>query len=85
MPKPPPVSTRNPAFQSRLERTLPGIHPRMRAKRWSYPRIAAVLREIHGLNAAPAPSFPSSKFAPSGAGSTRSRRRTIRQFSNPPQ
>ena len=84
MSKPPPASTRNPAFQSKLEPYREFIRE-CRAKRWSYPRIAAALREIHGLSAAPSTIFPSSKFAPSGAGSMRSRPRTIRQFSNPPQ
>jgi hypothetical protein len=52
MPKPPPASTRNPAFQSKLE-----PYGECRAKRWSYPRIAAALREEHGLSAAPSTIF----------------------------
>ena len=43
MPKPPPVSTRSPAFQSKLEPYRDFIRE-CRAKRWSYPRIAAALR-----------------------------------------
>lgn len=56
MPEPPPVSTRNPAFQSKLEPYREFIRE-CRAKRWSYPRIATALREIHGLNAAPSTIF----------------------------
>jgi hypothetical protein len=56
MPKPPPVSTRNPAFQSKLEPYCEFIRE-CRAKRWSYPRIAAALREEHGLSAAPSTIF----------------------------
>ena len=56
MPKPPPASTRNPAFQSKLEPYREFIRE-CRAKRWSYPRIAAALREIHGLSAAPSTIF----------------------------
>ena len=56
MPKPPPASTRNPAFQSKLEPYREFIRE-CRAKRWSYPRIAAALRETHGLSAAPSTIF----------------------------
>ena len=56
MPKPPPVSTRNPAFQSKLELYREFIRE-CRAKRWSYPRIAAALREEHGLSVAPSTIF----------------------------
>jgi transposase len=56
MPKPPPASTRNPAFQSKLEPYREFIRE-CRAKRWSYPRIAAALREFHGLSAAPSTIF----------------------------
>ena len=56
MPKPPPVSTRSPAFQSKLEPYRDFIRE-CRAKRWSYPRIAAALREEHGLSAAPSTIF----------------------------
>ena len=56
MPKPPPGSTRNPAFQSKLEPYREFVRE-CRAKRWSYPRIAAALREIHGLSAAPSTIF----------------------------
>ena len=56
MPKPPSASTRNPAFQSKLEPYREFIRE-CRAKRWSYPRIAAALREIHGLSAAPSTIF----------------------------
>ena len=56
MPKPPPASTRNPAFQSKLE-TYREFIRECRAKRWSYPRIAAALREEHGLSAAPSTIF----------------------------
>jgi hypothetical protein len=56
MPKPPPASTRNPAFQSKLEPYREFIRG-CRAKRWSYPRIAAALREIYGLSAAPSTIF----------------------------
>ncbi len=56
MPKPPPPSTRSPAFQSKLEPFWEFIRE-CRAKRWSYPRIAAALREIHGLSAAPSTIF----------------------------
>ena len=49
MPKPPPASTRNPAFQSKLEPYREFIRE-CRAKRWSYPRIATALREDHGLS-----------------------------------
>jgi hypothetical protein len=84
MSKPPPASTRNPAFQSKLEPYREFIRE-CRAKRWSYPRIAAALQESHGLSAAPSTIFSFVKVAPSGAGSTRSHPRTIRQFSNLPQ
>ena len=56
MPKPPPASSRNPAFQSKLEPYRELIRE-CRAKRWSYPRMAAVLREQHGLSAAPSTIF----------------------------
>ena len=56
MPKPPPASTRNPAFQSKLEPYLEFIRE-CRAKRWSYPRIATALREDHGLSVAPSTIF----------------------------
>jgi hypothetical protein len=56
MPKSPPVSMRNPAFQSKLEPYREFIRE-CRAKRWSYPRIAAALREEHGLSAAPSTIF----------------------------
>jgi len=49
MPKLPPASTRNPAFQSKLEPYREFIRE-CRAKRWSYPRIAAALQETHGLS-----------------------------------
>ena len=68
MPKPPPISTRNPAFQSKLEPYREFIRE-CRAKRWSYPRIAAALREIHGLSAAPSTIFSFVKV--------RARRRTL--------
>ena len=83
MPKPPPASTRNPV-QSKLEPYREFIRE-CRAKRWSYPRIAAALQESHGLSAAPSTIFSFVKV--------RARRRTLyalppsddRQFSNPPQ
>jgi hypothetical protein len=56
MPKPPPASTRNPAFQSKLEPYREFIRE-CRAKRWSYPRIATVLWEDHGLSVAPSTIF----------------------------
>jgi hypothetical protein len=56
MPKPPPASSRNPAFQSKLEPYREFIRV-CRAKRWSYPRIAEALREQHGLSAAPSTIF----------------------------
>jgi transposase len=56
MPNPPPATTRNPAFQSKLEPYREFIRE-CRAKRWSYPRIAAALREEHGLSAAPSTIF----------------------------
>jgi hypothetical protein len=56
MPNPPPASTRNPAFQSKLEPYREFIRE-CRAKRWSYPRIAAALREEHGLSLAPSTIF----------------------------
>ena len=56
MPKPPPASTRKPAFQSKLEPYREFIRE-WRAKRWSYPRIAAALREEHGLSAAASTIF----------------------------
>ena len=56
MPKPPPASTRNPAFQSKLEPYREFIRE-CRAKRWSYPRIATALREDHGLSVAPSTIF----------------------------
>jgi hypothetical protein len=56
MPKPPPASGRNPAFQSKLEPYREFIRV-CRAKRWSYPRIAEALREQHGLSAAPSTIF----------------------------
>ena len=56
MPKPPPASTRNPAFQSKLEPYREFIRE-CRAKRWSYPRIAAALWEDHGLSVAPSTIF----------------------------
>ncbi len=79
MSKPPPRSTRNPAFQSKLEPHREFIRE-SRAKRWSYPRIAAATGDSW-VSTAPAPSFPSSKFAPNGAGSMRFRPRRNRQFS----
>jgi hypothetical protein len=54
--KPPPASTRNPAFQSKLEPYREFICE-CRAKRWSYPRIAAAFREEHGLSVAPSTIF----------------------------
>jgi hypothetical protein len=54
--KPPPASTRNPAFQSKLEPYREFIRE-CRAKRWSYPRIAAALREEHDLSVAPSTIF----------------------------
>jgi IS30 family transposase len=56
MPKPPPASTRNPAFQSKLEPYQEFIR-RCRSKRWSYPRIAAALLEQHDLSVAPSTIF----------------------------
>ena len=56
MPKPPPVSTRNPAFQSKLDPYREFIRG-CRAKRWSYPRIAAALQEIHHVSVAPSTIF----------------------------
>ena len=56
MPKPPPASTRNPAFQSKLEPYREFIRE-CRAKRWSYPRIAAALGGSHGLTVAPSTIF----------------------------
>ena len=56
MPKPPPASTRNPAFQSKLEPYREFIRE-CRAKRWSYPRIATTLRTDHGLSVAPSTIF----------------------------
>jgi hypothetical protein len=56
MSKPLPASTRNPAFQSKLEPYREFIRE-CRAKRWSYPRIAEALREIHGLSAASSTIF----------------------------
>ena len=56
MPKLPPASTRNPAFQSKLEPYREFIRE-CRAKRWSYPRIAAALQEEHGLSAAASTIF----------------------------
>ena len=56
MPKPPPALTRNPAFQSKLEPYREFIRE-CRAKRWSYPRIAAALWEDHGLSVAPSTIF----------------------------
>jgi IS30 family transposase len=56
MPKPAPVSTRNPAFQSKLEPYREFIRE-CRAKRWSYPRIAMALKEDHGLSVAPSTIF----------------------------
>jgi hypothetical protein len=56
MPKPPLASTRNPAFQSKLEPYREFIRE-CRAKRWSYPRIATALREDHGLSVAPSTIF----------------------------
>ena len=84
MSKPPPASTRNPAFQSKLEPYREFIRE-CRARRWSYPRIAAALREEHGLSAAASTIFSFVKV--------RAKRRrlyalppsTIHQFSNPPQ
>jgi hypothetical protein len=51
MPKPPPASTRNPAFQSKLEPYREFIRE-CRAKRWSYRRIATALLRQHGLSVA---------------------------------
>jgi hypothetical protein len=68
MSKPPPASTRNPAFQSKLEPYREFIRE-CRAKRWSYPRIAAALQESHGLSAAPSTIFSFVKV--------RARRRTL--------
>ena len=56
MPKPPPASTRNRAFQSKLEPYREFIRE-CRAKRWSYPRIAAALWKDHGLSVAPSTIF----------------------------
>ena len=56
VPKPPPTSTRNPAFQSKLEPYREFIRE-CRAKRWSYPRIAAALKKDHGLSVAPSTIF----------------------------
>jgi hypothetical protein len=56
MPKPPPASTRNPAFQSKLEPYREFIRE-CRAKRWSYPRIATALWEDYGLSVAPSTIF----------------------------
>ena len=56
MPEPPPASTRHPAFQSKLEPYREFIRE-CRAKRWSYPRIAAALWEDHGLSVAPSTIF----------------------------
>jgi hypothetical protein len=56
MPKPPPASTRNPAFQSKLEPYREFIRE-CRAKRWSYPRIATALWKGHGLSVAPSTIF----------------------------
>ena len=56
MPKPPPASSRNPAFQSKLEPYREFIRE-CRSKRWSYPHIAEALREQHGLSAAPSTIF----------------------------
>jgi hypothetical protein len=56
MSKPPPASTRNPAFQSKLEPYREFIRE-CRARRWSYPRIAAALREEHRLSAAASTIF----------------------------
>ena len=85
MPKPPPASTRNPAFQSKLEPYREFIRE-CRAKRWSYPRIAAALREDsrpercseHHL-------FLRQSSRQAAQRSMRSRPRTNRQFSNPPK
>ena len=80
MPKPPPASTRNPAFQSKLEPYREFIRE-CRAKRWSYPRIAAALREEHGLSAAPSTIFSFVKVRAKRRRSMRSRPRTIRESS----
>jgi IS30 family transposase len=56
VPKPPPTSTRNPAFQSKLEPYREFIRE-CRAKRWSYPHIAAALWKDHGLSVAPSTIF----------------------------
>lgn len=56
MPNPPPASSRNPAFQSKLEPHLEFIRE-CRAKRWSYPRIAEALRVEHDLSVAPSSIF----------------------------
>ena len=56
MPKAPPASKRNPAFQSKLEPYREFIRE-CRTKRWSYPRIAAALREQNGLSVAPSTIF----------------------------
>ena len=56
MPKPPPAATRNPAFQSKLEPYREFIRE-CRARRWSYPRIAAALGKDHGLSVAPSTIF----------------------------
>ncbi len=52
----PPASSRNPAFQSKLEPHRAFIRE-CRSKRWSYPRIAAALREQYGVSAAPSTIF----------------------------
>jgi hypothetical protein len=56
MPKPRQTSTRNPAFQSKLEPYWEFIRECC-AKRWSYPRIATALREQYGLSVAPSTIF----------------------------
>jgi hypothetical protein len=56
MAEPPPASTRNPAFQSKLEPYREFIRE-CRAKRWSYPRIATALWEDHSLSVAPSTIF----------------------------
>lgn len=52
----PPAACRNPAFQSKLEPHRAFIRE-CRSKRWSYPRIAAALREQFGLSASPSTIF----------------------------
>jgi hypothetical protein len=56
VPKPPPTSTRNPAFQSKLEPYREFIRE-CRAKRWSYLRITTALWKDYGLSVAPSTIF----------------------------